>query len=119
MYGLLQPDLPLSPAFVPDRLTARDGLFLRGAEPDLSILGPHRGDQAAAQMVRGGDEHAVAPPRPSRSEPALSRCQLRSEEHTSELQSLMRNSHAVFCLKKQHNTRQNKTTIPQTQNIKS
>src|SRR3546814_9443088 len=31
--------------------------------------------------------------------PALSR-HLRSEEHTSELQSLMRNSYAVFCLKK-------------------
>src|SRR3546814_6976644 len=29
---------------------------------------------------------------------------LRSEEHTSELQSLMRNSYAVFCLKKKHNT---------------
>src|SRR3546814_1342366 len=29
------------------------------------------------------------------------RCgELRSEEHTSELQSLMRNSYAVFCLKK-------------------
>src|SRR3546814_7960758 len=27
----------------------------------------------------------------------------RSEEHTSELQSLMRNSYAVFCLKKQNN----------------
>src|SRR3546814_10151477 len=27
-------------------------------------------------------------------------CQLRSEEHTSELQSLMRISYAVFCLKK-------------------
>src|SRR3546814_3440484 len=27
-------------------------------------------------------------------------CHLRSEEHTSELQSLMRNSYAVFCLKK-------------------
>src|SRR3546814_8934401 len=27
----------------------------------------------------------------------------RSEEHTSELQSLMRNSYAVFCLKKQKN----------------
>src|SRR3546814_3148540 len=27
---------------------------------------------------------------------------LRSEEHTSELQSLMRNSYAVFCLKKQN-----------------
>src|SRR3546814_3475563 len=28
----------------------------------------------------------------------------RSEEHTSELQSLMRNSYAVFCLKKQIKT---------------
>src|SRR3546814_10624281 len=27
-------------------------------------------------------------------------CQFRSEEHTSELQSLMRTSYAVFCLKK-------------------
>src|SRR3546814_8085791 len=35
----------------------------------------------------------------------------RSEEHTSELQSLMRISYAVFCLKKkikQHNTKTNK-----------
>src|SRR3546814_2076426 len=29
----------------------------------------------------------------------------RSEEHTSELQSLMRISYAVFCLKKKHNTK--------------
>src|SRR3546814_6379871 len=29
---------------------------------------------------------------------------LRSEEHTSELQSLMRNSYAVFCLKKKNTT---------------
>src|SRR3546814_10360906 len=29
---------------------------------------------------------------------------LRSEEHTSELQSLMRISYAVFCLKKKQNT---------------
>src|SRR3546814_8937544 len=29
----------------------------------------------------------------------------RSEEHTSELQSLMRNSYAVFCLKKKNNVR--------------
>src|SRR3546814_8883866 len=29
---------------------------------------------------------------------------LRSEEHTSELQSLMRISYAVFCLKKKHKT---------------
>src|SRR3546814_10848338 len=30
----------------------------------------------------------------------------RSEEHTSELQSLMRISYAVFCLKKKHDTTQ-------------
>src|SRR3546814_9282892 len=32
------------------------------------------------------------------------RCAIRSEEHTSELQSLMSISYAVFCLKKQKNT---------------
>src|SRR3546814_3134693 len=33
-------------------------------------------------------------------------CEERSEEHTSELQSLMRISYAVFCLKKKTNIRQ-------------
>src|SRR3546814_397936 len=32
----------------------------------------------------------------------LGDAEVRSEEHTSELQSLMRNSYAVFCLKKQN-----------------
>src|SRR3546814_4013946 len=35
----------------------------------------------------------------------------RSEEHTSELQSLMRISYAVFCLKKKKKKQQNKTNI--------
>src|SRR3546814_1277443 len=34
----------------------------------------------------------------------------RSEEHTSELQSLMRISYAVFCLKKKKNTQYNEAT---------
>src|SRR3546814_3296638 len=34
---------------------------------------------------------------------------LRSEEHTSELQSLMRISYAVFCLKKKKTSTNNKT----------
>src|SRR3546814_10070421 len=34
-----------------------------------------------------------------------SHCHPRSEEHTSELQSLMRNSYAVFCLKKKTKTK--------------
>src|SRR3546814_9719067 len=38
---------------------------------------------------------------------------IRSEEHTSELQSLMRISYAVFCLKKKNN---NNNNIPQTEN---
>src|SRR3546814_8145168 len=38
-------------------------------------------------------------------------CRRRSEEHTSELQSLMRISYAVFCLKKK-----NKHTKPKTNN---
>src|SRR3546814_8217910 len=36
---------------------------------------------------------------------------LRSEEHTSELQSLMRISYAVFCLKKTKRNTKNKTII--------
>src|SRR3546814_7682541 len=36
----------------------------------------------------------------------------RSEEHTSELQSLMRISYAVFCLKKKKQTNKNHTNEP-------
>src|SRR3546814_8659070 len=36
---------------------------------------------------------------------------VRSEEHTSELQSLMRISYAVFCLKKKQNTNTSAITI--------
>src|SRR3546814_6439834 len=46
----------------------------------------------------------------------------RSEEHTSELQSLMRISYAVFCLKKKNNTtmeqRNKRQTKPQRQEKK-
>src|SRR3546814_6223197 len=42
--------------------------------------------------------------------PADERLTRRSEEHTSELQSLMRISYAVFCLKKKNNTQSHQTT---------
>src|SRR3546814_2394653 len=54
-----------------------------------------------------------------------SRRSRRSEEHTSELQSLMRISYAVFCLKKKNNTRhiiqrsRDKNTIQQILKMKS
>src|SRR3546814_2472657 len=38
------------------------------------------------------------------------RSEWRSEEHTSELQSLMRNTYAVFCLKKKKHNRQQQPT---------
>src|SRR3546814_3786861 len=69
-------------------------------DADRAIL--HRDDavrDAEAEVVvrmdaalRFGPEHPVIGGEP--------RGILRSEEHTSELQSLMRNSYAVFCLKK-------------------
>src|SRR3546814_3979051 len=39
--------------------------------------------------------------------------EMRSEEHTSELQSLMRISYAVFCLKKKKDKRDNKSYVSQ------
>src|SRR3546814_2615537 len=42
---------------------------------------------------------------------------VRSEEHTSELQSLMRISYAVFCLKKKITNRITRTTRTSTDNI--
>src|SRR3546814_3542660 len=72
----------------------------------------HSVDVAARQAARGGEP--VAPLDALLSVPlALGRN--RSEEHTSELQSLMRISYAVFCLKKKKFT-QTHTTI-HTENV--
>src|SRR3546814_7876475 len=67
-------------------------------------------DPAAALAVRprrAGARDARIDPRPVRP-PA--RARHRSEEHTSELQSLMRISYAVFCLKKKTKTKHQKIT---------
>src|SRR3546814_7590334 len=70
---------------------------------------------------RQGQGRRVGPgERGSRTEPTLGAqieselAEARSEEHTSELQSLMRISYAVFCLKKKkHNTKtQNRLDVP-------
>src|SRR3546814_12248999 len=54
---------------------------------------PHRRN---SRRRRPGHSRAAAPCAPGRVAPV----HRRSEEHTSALQSLMRNSYAVFCLKK-------------------
>src|SRR3546814_9094844 len=60
------------------------------------------------EAVVGMDQHAERRGRERRAalRPALERqVGRRSEEHTSELQSLMRTSYAVFCLKKKNQRR--------------
>src|SRR3546814_7913066 len=69
------------------------------APPQFFAAGEyHVLDRAAAALLGNGVERCVVGVAEHR----------RSEEHTSELQSLMRISYAVFCLKKK-NTTSNKT----------
>src|SRR3546814_3618327 len=51
-------------------------------------------------------------PAPARRAAGISRAGARSEEHTSELQSLMRISYAVFCLKKKKRKTKNDAPHP-------
>src|SRR3546814_7945783 len=73
----------------------RRGAAARPAVPRLR--GGARIPRRAAVAGRGADVRRRG--RRRRAEP-------RSEEHTSELQSLMRISYAVFCLKKKNNSHQ-------------
>src|SRR3546814_2058511 len=68
----------------PRRQAAEHVLGQAGAEQDLAHPDEHRqgGERPAGRRAPDGGDHG------------------RSEEHTSELQSLMRISYAVFCLKK-------------------
>src|SRR3546814_7828010 len=75
-----------------------------GHPPTLHLLGVKIGTE---QLPRRGEDHprcAVHPfgllTRVQLSSSSLASPSKRSEEHTSELQSLMRISYAVFCLKK-------------------
>src|SRR3546814_10840709 len=60
---------------------------------ERAILDPHR-------FLVAQEKNAVLSCKFARSALGLDRDSRRSEEHTSELQSLMRISYAVFCLKK-------------------
>src|SRR3546814_3257480 len=79
------------------RAMARLGLSDAGAEKDVrelrELLGAWRdAKKAARNAVLGWVVRGV-----------LAMVLMRSEEHTSELQSLMRISYAVYCLKKKQN----------------
>src|SRR3546814_3449426 len=80
-------------AVLADRPVAR--LPAQFARPDVLA---DRGPAHFPGARQAPAHHADAQPRALRGEPDP-----RSEEHTSELQSLMRTSYAVFCLKKKKN----------------
>src|SRR3546814_1449479 len=74
----------------------------------IGLVDPDDPDGALAVVLvgigdGGAEEHLVAGLLPRRVD------DLRSEEHTSELQSLMRISYAVFCLKKKRTTESKQT----------
>src|SRR3546814_6179134 len=104
--AVLQPDrrrhleefdqLPLQPAEVdsPGYLVAGGGRPAQGEEHTPRERGASPGIAAGP-----GGRRVVRHRRPRHSRSA------RSDEHTSELQSLMRLSYAVFCLKKKNNRR--------------
>src|SRR3546814_13011607 len=107
----------------PPRSTRTDTLFpyttlFRSRRPDLGRISLRRDlpesrlpdldlHDLAADPRRG---HPVAHSRPA------DRDAERSEEHTSELQSLMRTSYAVLCLKKKNNNIDSKKSTHNTSN---
>src|SRR3546814_6044727 len=81
------------------RLQADLDLRVRGKEATQPRHQPGRGHRR-----RCADREPVVVARGERLQRLADGVQVRSEEHTSELQSLMRISYAVFCLKKKNTT---------------
>src|SRR3546814_10671592 len=76
------------------RSSPTPGTFAAGWHPSGSKNGSNKPAATVLQIPAG---HAVPWHKPA---PTTAKPSTRSEEHTSELQSLMRSSYAVFCLKK-------------------
>src|SRR3546814_9669870 len=99
----------ITPPLLRRRPQPRIEIITRHFGRPLLVLGGNKGRRVALPYgdavfpggLRGGAvEEGIVGAAPS--EEALAVHRRRSEEHTSELQSLMRNSYAVFCLKKKN-----------------
>src|SRR3546814_9307446 len=87
--------------------TDRTGILLRAAGRLRLLQGPRQGRAGCARRPHDGPHRLV-----------VNVHRARSEEHTSELQSLMRNSYAVFCLKKKNIKTKHQKTQTQITSIK-
>src|SRR3546814_10021551 len=76
-----------------DRARHRASVLPAADRPAAARDGPQRSGRTFADRALSGGPCRIHGPAPRQPSP-------RSEEHTSELQSLMRISYAVFCLKK-------------------
>src|SRR3546814_2067133 len=96
---------------IAESVKERTGVTIQTAEVDADHI------DATAALIRSiGATHVVNLALPYQDLTIMEAClstgahYLRSEEHTSELQSLMRISYAVFCLKKKKTTHKEQTT---------
>src|SRR3546814_10063639 len=94
--GTLRAAVPVSG--LPDWIAVRDGLAATAVVSRFRLIGLTR-DAADVEIVYLGSEAQLGDALAQKNL-LLERTDVRSEEHTSELQSLMRISYAVFCLKK-------------------
>src|SRR3546814_7774477 len=84
--------------------------------PDMAeVVGPARRRRLRHRRPRAAE--AVAPV--ARKVRAVAHAVGRSEEHTSELQSLMRISYAVFCLEKKNETTTTRASTSELHTIKA
>src|SRR3546814_2305095 len=105
----------LAPMLAPQQLRGRERAggrlilerrrFGEAAAEQIDAEREQRADHEGNAPAPGGElclgQHGLQQDRDEdRAKLAADQGQIRSEEHTSELQSLMRNSYAVFCLKK-------------------
>src|SRR3546814_5291527 len=87
-----------------DTLFPYTTLFRSSTETIAALLEAHEASDAAATMLTIELDDPGSYGRVVRTADGAGVVELRSEEHTSELQSLVRNSYAVFCLKQKQNT---------------
>src|SRR3546814_4471235 len=87
----------------PPRSTRTDTLFPYTTLFRSSLLSGNLFPSRVTSQQQSTDHGLTALPR-QRGDHAPGNIRTRSEEHTSELQSLMRISYAVFCLKKKNKT---------------